>query len=188
VQNRDLEKQIEFILELEKLKSVLRKVKPVGETRYENSAEHSWQICLLAMILAPYANEVIDLDKVIKMLLVHDIAEIDTGDLIAFAKIDGIDEEEEKAINRIFGILPEHQRDSLISLCREFGENQTSEAKFANAMDRFMPVLQNLVNNGQSWRENNISREQVLKKASMIGFGSQFLWDQMSQKIKEFDF
>lgn len=184
----DLEKQIEFILEIEKLKSVLRKVKPLGATRYENSAEHSWQACLAALILSPYANEDIDLNKVIKMLIVHDIAEIDTGDIISFAKADGIDADEQKAIERIFGMLPEPQKEDLISLCREFGENETKEAKFANAMDRFMPILQNLYNNGQSWRENDISREQVLKKATVMRRGSQFLWEQMTGKIEGFDF
>ncbi len=184
----DFEKQVNFILELEKLKSVLRKVKPIGENRYENSAEHSWQICLAAIIFSGYANEKIDLDKVIKMLLVHDIAEIDTGDVISFAKADGIDEEEFEAMERIFGILPDSQKDYFVSLAKEFGENETKEARFANAMDKFMPVFQNLYNNGQSWRENNISKEQVLRKSSKIGLGSRFLGEIMDKKIEGFDF
>jgi putative hydrolase of HD superfamily len=183
----NFEKQIDFILELEKLKAVLRKVKPLGENRYENSAEHSWQVCVLAIIFASYANEEINLDRVIKMLLVHDIAEIDTGDTISFAKADGIDPEEAAAINRIFGLLPASQKDFFVSLAKEFGENQTADAKFANAMDRFMPVLQNLFNDGQSWRENSISKEQILRKASKIALGSEFLWTETKKRIEDFD-
>lgn len=186
----DLEKQIDFMLELEKLKSITRKTKPVGEpNRYENSAEHSWQICVAALIFAPYADSAIDVSRVIRLLLVHDIAEIDTGDTICFAKSDGggFDEEEANAVERIFGLLPDFQKDYFISLCREFCANQTAEAKFAHAMDRLMPVLQNLFNDGQSWRENNISKEQILNKAFKIAGGSNFLWKNIERRIEEFN-
>ncbi|MDQ3798413.1 MAG: HD domain-containing protein [Acidobacteriota bacterium] len=183
-----LEKQIDFILELEKLKSVTRKTKPLGAPqRYENSAEHSWQICVAAMIFAPYADAQIDLNKVIRMLLVHDVAEIDTGDTICFAKTDDFDAAEDAAIERIFGILPGFQKDYFIELCREFCANETAEAKFAHAMDRLMPVLQNLFNDGQSWRENNISKRQILNKAFKIAGGSGFLWKHIERRIDEFD-
>lgn len=183
-----LEKQIDFILELEKLKSVTRKTKPLSAPqRYENSAEHSWQICVAAMIFAPCADAEIDLNKVIRMLLVHDIAEIDTGDTICFAKTDDFDAEEDAAIERIFGILPDFQKDYFIELCREFCANETAEAKFAHAMDRLMPVLQNLLNDGQSWRENNISKQQILNKAFKIAGGSEFLWKNIERRINEFD-
>lgn len=132
----DFEKQLLFILELEKLKGVLRKTKPLGTNRYENSAEHSWHICLAALTFAPYADEAIDLNKVLRLLLVHDIAEIDTGDTIVFSKSNETGSEEQQAIERIFGILPENQRDAFIELCGEFLANETKEAKFVHAMDR----------------------------------------------------
>jgi putative hydrolase of HD superfamily len=183
----DLEKQIDFMLELEKLKSVTRKTKPPGASRYENSAEHSWQICVAALIFAPCADAEIDINKVIRLLLVHDIAEIDTGDTICFAKSDDTDAEEAAAIERIFGLLPDFQKDYFIALCREFCARETAEAKFAHAMDRLMPVLQNLFNDGQSWRENDISKEQILNKALKIAGGSRFLWENVRQKIDEFN-
>jgi putative hydrolase of HD superfamily len=188
VNSNDLEKQIDFLLELEKLKSITRKTKPLGTERYENTAEHSWQICVAAMIFAPYADAEIDVNKVIRLLLVHDIAEIDTGDTICFAKPEGVDEEEINAIERIFGILPDSQRDYFVALAREFCANETAEAKFAHAMDRLMPVLQNLFNDGQSWRENNISKPQIFKKAyAEIAGGSRFLWRDIERRIEEFE-
>lgn len=175
------------MLEMEKLKSITRKNKPLGAARYENTAEHSWQICVAAMIFAPYADAPVDVDKVIRLLLVHDIAEIDTGDTICFAKTDGLGDDEAAAIERIFGLLPRFQKDYFVALCREFCANETAEAKFAHAMDRLMPVLQNLFNDGQSWRENNISKQQILNKAfAEIAGGSRFLWKDIERRILEF--
>src|SRR5690349_335602 len=137
---------IDFILELDKLKAVTRKVRPLGLDRYENSAEHSWQLALLAYSLAPYAGAAVDLDRVIRILLVHDVGEIDTGDTMVFVE-EGLKERkagELAAVTRIFGMLPEPRGAELLALWREFEDGETPEARFAHAVDRAMPVLLNL--------------------------------------------
>lgn len=179
---------IDFILELDKLKGVTRKTRPLGLARYENAAEHSWQIALLAISLAPHAEPGIELHRVIGMLLVHDIGEIDTGDTMAFVE-GGWDERkaaERAAVARIFGILPEPQRAALLALWHEFDEERTPEARFANAVDRAMPVLLNLANEGQSWRENGISHERVVRRiAPQIRAGCPALWDYLEARLEE---
>lgn len=181
----DINKQIAFILELEKLKQVLRKTRPLGLERYENSAEHSWQVALLAIALGEHANEAVDMNKVIRLLLVHDIAEIDVGDTIVYsaARKEGVAAEDLAAAKRIFGLLPQNQADDFLALWIEYETRETPEARFAQAMDRMMPVLQNLNNNGQSWRENGIRKEQVLEKNAKIGDGSKAIWDYLQEKI-----
>jgi len=162
-----LQKQIDFILEVDKLKSVLRKTKPVGLDRYENSAEHSWQAALLALSMAEHAPEALDIDKVIRMMLIHDLGEIDTGDEIVYAATDNAAREAEElaAIRRICGLLPGQQAAELVALWQEFEARVSPEARFARAMDRLMPILLNLNRQGQSWRENGISKQQVLTMA-----------------------
>ena len=179
---------IDFIIEIDKLKGVTRKTKPPTLDRYENSAEHSWQIALLATTLAPHAAEPINLDRVIRMLLVHDIGEIDTGDTIVYADAnwEALKAEEFAAVQRIFGILPAAQCQALLELWQEFEENNTAEARFANAADRAMPALLNLANQGQSWRENGISHERVVKRLEApIKDGCPALWDYMKQQLDE---
>jgi len=146
-----MEQIINFILELEKLKGVTRKVRPVGLDRYENSAEHSWQLAMLAVTLVRYAESAVDINLVIRMLLVHDIGEIDTGDTMVF--VEGGWEErkaaELAAVRRIFGMLPEEEGTGFLALWQEFEGGETPEARFARAVDRAMPVLQNLANEGE---------------------------------------
>ncbi|KJV33390.1 phosphohydrolase [Aquitalea magnusonii] len=163
-----LQKQIDFILEIDKLKSVLRKTKPVGLDRYENSAEHSWQVALLALTMAEHAPVKLDLDKVIRMLLIHDLGEIDTGDVIVYAATDNAEREAEElaAMRRICGLLPEQQAAGLVELWQEFEARQSAEARFARAMDRLMPILLNLNRQGQSWLENGVSKQQVVSMAA----------------------
>jgi len=179
---------IDFILELEKLKAVTRKVKPLGLDRYENSAEHSWQLALFALSLTTYAGSPLDLNRVIRMLLVHDIGEIDTGDTIVFAE-GGWEQRkaaELAAVTRIFGLLPKHQGDDLLALWQEFARAETPEARFANAVDRAMPVLLNLSNDGQSWRENGISYDRVVRRiAPPIKAGCPALWDYLEPRLLE---
>ncbi|MBL8094696.1 MAG: HD domain-containing protein [Anaerolineales bacterium] len=179
---------IDFIIEVDKLKRVTRKIKPLGLDRYENPAEHSWQIALLATSLAEYAESGVDLNHVIAMLLVHDIGEIDTGDTIAFA-IGGWPErkaEELAAVTRIFGLLPEAQSTRYLALWQEFEAGQSPESRFANAVDRAMPVLLNLANGGQSWRENDISYERVVRRVEPpIRAGCPALWDYLSSRLSE---
>jgi putative hydrolase of HD superfamily len=179
---------IDFILELDKLKAVTRKTRPLGLDRYENSAEHSWQIAILAASLAQYAESAIDIDRVIRMLLVHDIGEIDTGDTMVYAE-GGWDERkaaELAAVKRIFGMLPERQGAAFLALWQEFERGETPEARFANAVDRVMPVLLNLANGGQSWRENGISYERVVRRiAPPIKAGCPALWDYLEARLED---
>lgn len=182
-----MQRIVDFILELDKLKGVTRKVRPLGLDRYENSAEHSWQLAMLAASLAQYAETPVDIDRVIRMLLVHDIGEIDTGDTMAF--VEGGREEskaaELAAATRIFGMLPEQQGAPFLALWREFDHDETPEARFANAMDRAMPVLLNLANNGQSWRENGISYERVVARvAAPIKAGCPALWRHIEGQLQ----
>jgi putative hydrolase of HD superfamily len=179
---------INFILELDKLKGVTRKIRPLGLTRYENSAEHSWQIALLASSLAHYAEPAIDINRVVSMLLVHDIGEIDTGDTMVF--VEGGWEErkaaELAAVVRIFGMLPEQQGAAFLALWQEFEHGDGPEARFARAVDRAMPVLLNLANEGQSWRENGISYERVVRRiAPPIKAGCPALWDYLDVRLDE---
>ncbi len=181
----NLEKTFAFILELEKLKAVERKVKPLGLDRYENSAEHSWQIALLAFALARYADEPVDAEKVIKMLLLHDIGEIDADDVFFFDEQGRADakDKELKAMERIFALLPEETGEEFLSLWKEFEYGNSAEAKFARAIDRLMPVLQNLYNNRQSWTENNVTKEQILTRTAYIGDAGAALWELLEEKI-----
>ncbi|HXE96746.1 MAG TPA: HD domain-containing protein [Dongiaceae bacterium] len=179
---------VDFILELDKLKGVTRKNRPLGLDRFENSAEHSWQIALLAFSLEQYAGTAIDINRVIAMLLVHDIGEIDTGDTIVYAE--GGWEERKKAelaaMTRIFGILQEPQRSSFMELWLEFENAETPEARFAHAADRAMPALLNLANQGQSWRENGIRHEQVVNRIGpSIKAGCPALWDYLEARLEE---
>jgi putative hydrolase of HD superfamily len=183
----DLEKCFEFILEVEKLKGIQRRTKPLGLDRYENSAEHSWQIALLALTLSDYAEKRVNIEKVVKMLLVHDIGEIDADDVFFFDDAGRLDakEKEQAAMQRIFGILPDEKAAELFALWNEFENGDSPEAKFARAVDRVMPVLQNLYNNRQSWTENNVTKEQILTKTAYIGDGSAVLWETIAAKIEK---
>ena len=181
-----MQQVIDFILELDKLKGVTRKTRPIGLDRYENSAEHSWQIAMLAASLSHYAETAIDLERVIGMLLVHDIGEIDTGDTMVY--VEGGWEErkaaERAAVERIFGLLPEMHGARFLALWHEFEQGETAEARFANAADRAMPVLLNLANDGQSWRENGISHERVIGRiAEPIRAGCPALWEYLEVRL-----
>jgi putative hydrolase of HD superfamily len=179
---------VDFILELDKLKGVTRKTRPVGLERYENSAEHSWQIALLAASMAPFAEQPVNVDRVVCMLLVHDIGEIDTGDTIFYAE-DGWEDRkaaERAAVTRIFGLLPEPQRTKFMELWQEFEDEETPEARFAHAADRAMPVLLNLANQGQSWKENGITHERVVRRvAPQIRTGCPALWAYLETRLEE---
>jgi len=179
---------VAFILELDKLKGVTRKNRPLGLERYENSAEHSWQIALLALSLERFAQAPVDINRVVGMLLVHDIGEIDTGDTMVFVQ-DGWEERkaaELAAARRIFGLLPEKQGAHFLELWQEFEAGTTPEAIFANAVDRAMPPLLNLANNGQSWRENGIDYQRVIGRIGPpIQAGCPALWDYLAERIAE---
>jgi putative hydrolases of HD superfamily len=182
-----MQKIVDFILELDKLKGVTRKVRPIGLDRYENSAEHSWQIALMAASLADFAESPLDINRVISMLLVHDIGEIDAGDTMVFVQ-GGWEQrkaDELAAVKRIFGILPDSQRAAFLALWREFEDAATPESRFAHAVDRAMPVLINLANLGGSWRENNIRYERVVQRVGPeVKAGCPALWDYLAARLE----
>lgn len=181
---------INFLLETEKLKAVLRQTKPLGEDRFENSAEHSWQTAMVALVLLADAPEHLDHLKVLKMLLIHDIVEIDAGDVFVYddtARQEAF-ETEAAAAKRLFGMLGEELGEELHALWHEFEEAQTPEAKFAKAADRVMPVLQNLAAGGQSWVKHNVTRDQVLEKNRPIVGASEHLWNILKVQIETADF
>jgi putative hydrolase of HD superfamily len=178
---------VNFILELDKLKSVTRKVRPIGLDRYENSAEHSWQIALMAASLAQYAASSVDINHVVSMLLVHDIGEIDAGDTMVF--VEGGWEQRKAAelasVTRIFGLLPDSQGAPFLALWQEFEDAATPESRFAHSVDRAMPVLLNLANHGQSWRENGISYERVVRRVEPeVKAGCPALWEYLRSRLE----
>jgi putative hydrolase of HD superfamily len=174
-----LERQIAFLVELEKLKQVLRRTHPVGADRRENSAEHSWHVAMAAMVLAEYANEPVDVAHVVRMALVHDIIEIDAGDTFAYDPVGYLDKaaRERAAAERIFALLPSPHAAELRALWDEFEAGETAAARFANAMDRLLPVLQNYRNHGGTWVEANLDRDRVDARLGPIANGSTVLWD-----------
>lgn len=181
----DIQQVLNFVLELEKLKQVERKTKPVGLSRYENSAEHSWQIALLALTLAPYSAKPIEPLTVALMLLLHDVVEIDTGDKFAYDAEHDDYENEHKAAKRIFALLPDKIAEQYLSLWEEFEACESPNAQFAKAIDRLMPVLQNLNNECQSWVENDITISQILKKNAGVKHANPDLWAAVEMQIIE---
>ena len=181
-------RQIEFILEADKLKNVLRKTILMDRSRRENSAEHSWHIALTVLILSEYAKDSdVDLFRVMKILLVHDLIEIDAGDTYCYDDQGRKDQaqRENNAADRIFNLLPADQATALRELWDEFEERQTAESKFANAMDRFQPFLHNYFTEGQIWRENNIKSAQVKLRMHPVDDGAPILWDYVSSLIDD---
>ncbi len=166
-----LHQQIAFILEIDKLKSILRRTYLVNDPRHENSAEHSWHLAMMAMVLAEHANAEVNLLRVLKMLLVHDVVEIDAGDTYCYdtGGNDSKAEREMAAAHRIFGLLPNDQRDEMHQLWEEFEARQTPEARFAAALDRLMPILHNYYTQGRSWLEHGVTQTQVIDRNQHSG-------------------
>lgn len=182
-----LQQQISFILELDQLKSVLRRSYLLDHGRLENSAEHSWHVAMLANVLAEYADEPVDIDRVTRMLLLHDIVEIDAGDTMVY-DLEARKEKaamESAAAERIFGLLPDDQAKSLGDLWREYEGCESPEARFALALDRLMPILHNLNTAGRGWRENGIRKHQVLEVNVQMEKGSTRLWQYVREQIEE---
>lgn len=183
-----LEKQIALLIELDQLKSVLRRTRvKSADGRLENSGEHSWHVALMAVLMQEHANAPVDITRVMKMLLIHDVVEIDAGDTFVYdtAASKEQEEKEQKAAQRLFGMLPIEQGDELLALWNEFEAAQTDDAKYAKALDRLIPMLLNYHNNGQSWIENNVTRDQALTINKRIEFGSVTLWDKAKELIEE---
>ena len=174
-----LQEQIEFIIEIDKLKNILRQTVLMDASRRENSAEHSWHLSLMAVLLCEHAKEEVDILKVMKMLLIHDIVEIDAGDTFCYDEKGNEDkaEREEKAADRIFNLLPSDQATELRSLWDEFEGRSTAEAKFANALDRFQPLLHNCQTEGLAWKKHGVKLAQVIEHNKPIAEGSPKLWE-----------
>lgn len=164
--NERLKKQLDFMLELDKMKNIYRQTYVLHEDRKENDAEHSWHLAILAFMLEEYAAEPIDTLKVIKMVLLHDVVEIDAGDTYLYDEegYKSKTEREEKAAQRIFGLLPDDQRDEYYALWREFEDDITYESRFASILDRMQPLLLNYTKGGIAWKEHGVHKEQVLSR------------------------
>ncbi|HCH1182845.1 TPA: HD domain-containing protein [Vibrio parahaemolyticus] len=183
-----LEKQLALLIELDKLKSVLRRTRvKSAEGRLENSGEHSWHVALMAVLMEEHANAPVDICRVMKMLLIHDVVEIDAGDTFVYdtAATKEQAEKEIKAAERLFGMLPTDQGQELLALWLEFEAAQSDDAKYAKALDRLIPMLLNYHTNGQSWKENSVTREQALTINKRIEFGSVTLWNKVKELIEE---
>lgn len=183
----NLEKQIAFIKEIDKVKYILRQSTLFNSDRRENDAEHSWHLAVMAIVLAEHSNKPIDLLKVLKMVLIHDIVEIDAGDTFIYSTTEDHDntEEELAAAKRIFGILPEEQAQELIAIWKEFEAGETKEAKFAKSLDRFEPLLQSASNNGGTWVEHDVPYHKVYNVNKAIKNGSATLWDYADNLLDE---
>lgn len=183
----DLLKQVAFIKEIDKLKYIQRRTKLFHSDRHENDAEHSWHLAMMTLVLAEHSDKPIDVLKVLKMVLIHDLVEIDAGDTFIYdtSKNHTNTDEERLAAKRIFGLLPEVQAQAFIAIWEEFEEGLTDEAKFARTMDRFEPLLQNASNNGGTWTEFNVEYQKVYDKKRAIKNGSSSIWSYAKHLLNE---
>lgn len=176
----DFQKQMQFLMEIDKLKTITRRSLLLNGERRENDAEHSWHISMMALVLYPHADaKKLDVLKAVTMTLIHDIVEIDAGDFYLYDSNlqDEKEKKEKAAADRLFGMLPNDQNKHFRSLWDEFEAGKTAEAKFARALDRMLPILQNYFTHGQSWKEHNITYRQVIEKAEIIKKSSALLYD-----------
>lgn len=189
VNDERLERQLDFLLQIDALKRVERMTKITGGSRRENSAEHSWHLALLAAVLAEHAAEPIELPKVMTMLLLHDLVEIDAGDTFAYDDTghESKEEREQAAAARLYGLLPADQAERFRTLWDEFERGDTAEARFALAIDRLHPVLMNHANGGGPWIEHGISRARVEARNSVIGERAPSLWAAALRRLDELD-
>ena len=182
-----LKKQLDFALEIDKEKNIIRQTHLSGHGRNENDAEHAWHMAIMAYLLREYSNEPVDITRVMLMCLIHDVVEIDAGDTYAY------DEEgkktqkarEEAAKERIYSLLPEDQKKELAAIFDEFEESKTPESKFAHAMDNLQPLMLNNSNDGGDWREHGVSAKQVYGRQSRTKEGSEKLYEITDQIIKK---
>ena len=186
--NVDMErfkKQLDFILEIDKEKEIYRQSHLTEYKRQENDAEHAWHMAIMIYLLKEYANEEFDVAKAMMMALIHDIVEIDAGDTYAYdmANLATQEEREVKAANRIFGMLPDEQKQEMMELFNEFEEGKTPEAKFARVMDNFQPLILNDSNNGEDWRVHGIKKSQVEKRQISSKAGSETIWNYTKKLI-----
>jgi len=183
---KDINQILDFIVEIEKLKGVLRKSRPVGLKRYENSAEHSWHVCLSALMLKDYANDAVDINRVIKMLLIHDLCEIDAGDEIVYSsETEERKIKEKNGISRLLEMLPNDMGNEYLQLWEEFESGITNDSKFAKAIDRVPPLLHNINDEGHGWKKNKIPKEKVFAlNRERISTGSSQLWEAVEEMLQ----
>jgi putative hydrolase of HD superfamily len=182
-----LGRQLAFIMEMDRLKGILRQTRVLDGVRQENSAEHSWHLALCAVVLAEHAPGGIDLSRVLKMVLVHDVVEIDAGDAFCYdaeANV-GKEEREQLAAERIFGLLPAEQANELRGLWEEFEAGASPDARFAVALDRLQPLLLNFVGEGGSWRQHRVTHDQVMVRMAPIRYGAPELWPAVVRLLDE---
>jgi putative hydrolases of HD superfamily len=183
-----LAQQIRFIVEVDKLKEVLRQTLLTQSRRQENDAEHSWHLCLMVIVLAEHANfPQLDVLRVLKMLLIHDIVEIDAGDTFAYDTARMADQHAREAVaaDRLFGLLPADQASEFRALWDEFEARETPESKFAAAIDRFQPMLQNCLTEGAAWRQHGVTSDRVIARNRHIADGAAPVWEYAAQMITD---
>ena len=186
-QKEKLEKQLDFIREIDKEKEIFRQTYLADASRKENDAEHAWHMAIMTMLLSEYANEKIDVLKTVGMLLIHDIVEIDAGDTYAYDEAGKATqhEREQKAAERMYGLLPKEQGEPLLELWEEFEAQQTPEARFARTMDNIQPMMLNDYTSGKAWKEHGVHLSQILKRNEHTAEGSEILWEYAKEKIVE---
>lgn len=185
--NDKLKQQLDFILEIDKEKNILRQTHLSGHGRRENDAEHAWHMAIMAYLLKEYSNEPVDITKVMIMCLIHDIVEIDAGDTYAY-DTEGLKTQkarEDAAKERIFSLLPNAQKEELTALFDEFEEARTAESRFAHVMDNLQPLLLNNSNSGADWREHEVYASQVYGRQQKTRYGSKQLYEITDQILKE---
>ncbi|MFC7518985.1 HD family hydrolase [Herbaspirillum sp. GCM10030257] len=188
MQSTALEKRLNFLREIDRLKSVIRQSPLLDKSRKENSAEHSWHLAMYALLLNEYACGPVDTNRVIQMLLLHDVVEIDVGDvpIHSGSSSESQAEQEARAATRLFGLLPQQQGSELLALWQEFELAETEDAKFAKALDRFQPLLINIFTGGGTWTENSVSLEQVFSRyGPTIKRGAPLLWAVCEQWVTQ---
>ena len=182
-----LKQQMDFLLEVDKEKNIFRQTHLSGGGRAENDAEHAWHMALMIYLLREYANQDFDPLKAMVMALIHDVVEIDAGDTYAYddAGLATQQEREAKAARRIFGLLPQDQRDEMLALFREFEDYETPEARFAHVLDNLQPLMLNHSNNGGDWRTHQVKKSQIYKRNAKTADGSRTLWAYMEDMVAE---
>lgn len=182
-----LEQQINFIMEVDKLKNIVRQNYLADGSRKEDDADHSWHLALMCAILSEHSNQKIDMVKTMIMVLIHDLVEIDAGDTYAYDAEFNLSKQERElaAAERIFNLLPEDQAEEMRSLWDEFEANETPEAKFASTLDRVQPFLLNAASDGKSWKEHGVTFSQVMKRNEVTPDGSEALWNYQYEMMKQ---
>ncbi|MGA2974011.1 MAG: HD domain-containing protein [Spirochaetia bacterium] len=181
-----IENDIAFVLEVDKLKNIVRKSRNISNDRYENDAEHSWHACLMAITLQGYANSPVDIGRVLKMLVVHDLGEIGSGDIIVYNKNHADVLNELESADKLFSMLELPRHEEFNGLLREFEARETNESKYANAIDRAEPVLQNIHRKGETWKRNRIAYDRIVEmNQKKIGEGSVELWRYLIRQIAQ---